>query len=163
MTFPVASRGRYDDESMLSCRCFQGGTVIMTVKFGIDWTMCIEVKPTSCFMVFYDISAPCHENIVWWKLKLLITFNDKGLKMVLTKVEVDRMNALGEVKVRYLELANIGLKFHNKCPTTCWILRIPPGGFFVVLEMLHKSTKFNFCTSKLKVGGLTLTTVTSGQ
>ena len=98
MSITVATRWCYDYESILTCRCVQGGTPIMQVMFGADWTMYAELTANSCFMAFYDIWAPRHGNILWWKRNLLITFNHKGLKMVLTKFKVDRAKSVGGVR-----------------------------------------------------------------
>ena len=43
MTFPFASRWRYDYKGLLTYRCLQDGTLKKHEKFEADWTMYIRV------------------------------------------------------------------------------------------------------------------------
>ena len=79
----------------MACKCVQARSLIKHEKLGKDQRIYAEVTTTSCFMV-NDNNLP-HSNTVCSKLKLLITFHYKSLKMVLIKFEVDRIKSVREV------------------------------------------------------------------
>ncbi len=80
MSFPVASRWRYDHEWNPSYRCIQAGTLVKYLKFGAYKTMYTEVIHILLFMARQSKWRPCHAHTIHPKQKISITFHVTDLK-----------------------------------------------------------------------------------
>ncbi len=71
--------------------------LLSNVNFGADWTMYMWVTTTSCFMAKCVKWLPHHGYAVRQKLTNSTSFHHEGLKIALTKFDLDLINSLGGV------------------------------------------------------------------
>lgn len=74
--------------------CIQGRTVIHSIKFGADWTLCSGVKATFCVIFKHQHSLWHHRKLIWRKLTTII-LDHEGPRAYPTRFQVDLVKNIG--------------------------------------------------------------------